>query len=1204
MPNHFDVCHTNIETGLTLLEAGAGTGKTYSLVRIIARHLVENDLKIDQILTVTFTRAATAEIKSRLHELLSDISACLKNTDQNPQKTNDLVEHWRQSHHPCLETAQLNISTALANFDSAAIFTIDGFFQRLIKEFAFEANSLFSVELDPDEKPMIQAALRDYWRQHVYSLNSEKLEIFRSYIKFDDTLNFVINALPVDDDQFDPRYRHSANEAIDNYAQHWRSFTEELNRNKAELIDFCQNPPIAFATRAAPFRLKGTKTIQLIEDILRQPENISFANEGIDRISYQYLKNEASLKKGKNHPFDENVVSVKLIDFFQKVDRLLDAQPQGLKSAYLGEILQFTRTQLHRIKTERHVQSYTDITHSLASMLDCSAKTEIRESLQNTVRQRYRAGLIDEFQDTSPKQCSIFLNLFHDPELFFHIIGDPKQSIYRFRGADVFSYIQASQRADRSYELLTNYRSSARMIHAVNQVFKKSSDPFLVEEKITFTRARWPEQDETPEVPLGAPALHLHTLASDVGPAVAQKAAFAHCISSNILSILGQPWSKIQPDKKGVIEASDIAVLVRTGKEGNQLYQAISRLNIPVTLNTRTSLIESNETRELFSILSALLEPRKADLLRTALLTAPLNSGKWLMTENQDEFDRITYMMAEFHRQWQDHGLMPMILNFVRHFDVRSTLLRLSRGQRKVTNFMHLVELLDEKARQESLSPSATLQWLEMAIQGSVIDVQAEALELRISTDDSAVQIITQHSCKGLEFPIVLATCSCPQGIAHPYPPPRLNYHHPSTLEARFAAEEDTCEDTLEQRRRETLADAVRLAYVALTRSQYLCHYFISPAAKFEHHAVFQMLETDQAAELQLLAEASSGCIAHHEISANHVEEKLTPWQASGMGSTNDQALGHRRTDGLKISRQQRTTSFTGITRNTPEIAHDNDSNTDNLDRSATTMPPTANPTDTKTSATPPSPYWDELQAGASLGLVFHETLEEIDFQAPQNLEKIIERKLFKYSPWRQEPQADSLKGMIESIGADLKQLMSHSLGATGISLNEIPLNKRITEPEFLLSGCDFGLASLAAVLAEDPPTGMPTHYANLLKSAPKQTLDGYLKGFIDLIFEHNGRYHLLDWKTNRLPNYQPETLADSMADHHYYLQYHLYSLALDRFLSQRLGNDYRPEQHLGEIFYVYLRGVTTGAPGSGIFRDRLSPLRLAKLREAFCSTT
>ncbi|MDA0813587.1 MAG: UvrD-helicase domain-containing protein, partial [Verrucomicrobia bacterium] len=863
-----------------------------------------------------------------------------------------------------------------------------------------------------------------------------------------------------------------------------------------------------------------------------------------------------------------------LAPLFRAVDEIGDAIPSGLTSGYLGQIYRYVSGRLERLKTERMVETYNGVTAHLSALFEASSRRS--DEIKQAVNRRYDAVLIDEFQDTSPQQCSVFLNLFHRPDRFFHVIGDPKQSIYRFRGADVFSYIKASEKADHRYELLVNYRSSPRMIHAANQLFGMSADPFLIRGRIAFHPARWKGQGTATSPPPGLPSLFFHEIELGSPTAGKIRRAIAHSIAAEIIGLLGKSWADYAPGirEEGHIAPSDIAILVRTTNEAGPISDLLAGLDVPVAIGTSSSLLRSGEAKEVLAILTALLEPQNSGALRAALLTAALSSGSRL--GNDAQFDGITNDVAEFHETWVARGLLPAMLDLVERFNVRTTLLGLSRGRRRVTNFMHLVELLDGRAREERLTPAATLQWLEMAIQGSIVDMDSEVLELRIATDAPAVQILTQHTSKGLEYPIVFALPSCPQDYT--YIKPRLTYHDPDTLEAHIAAfGEPRGSETYDLRKVETSADHARLAYVAVTRSQFRCHLYHLPTnPKFEdEHAIHQMLGCPDADALQALSDNSDGTVVRAPIRDDIFGSLPAPYRPDEQKKSRE--LKVRESGTISITRRQQTTSFTGITRfaaETGDTPHDFDASDD-------------------------TGFWAKLQAGASLGIVFHEIFEEIDFQAPKGVATLVERKLLTYSPWREPPGKRQLSAIVEEIENSILGLLNHPI-SEDLKLNQIAWGSRLIEARFLLSGTHFTLAALCDILASDPPEHVPPGYIDRLRHVPARKFEGFLDGFIDLIFEHGGRYHLLDWKTNRIANNSPGALADVMAEHHYFLQYHLYGLALDRLLSRRLGESYDPAKHLGNVYYVFLRGVEPGIPGSGVFTDTFGSARLEALRSAF----
>ena len=1173
MITQFNPVSSPIEHGLTLLEAGAGTGKTYSLVRIIVRELVEKELDPSEIVTVTFTRAATAEIKSRLHELLSEILRDLKKPADEIK--NDIAQAWVTQGEEWVENAKRRLSIALSAFDSIPIFTIDGFFQRLLKEYAFESNVLFSIELEPDDSPLIHTALQDYWRQHVYSLKGDALALFQQSVDFKKAKNFLSEALRSSEVTLDPAYSESADALNSEYAKAWHSFVAVLQEYEDTLREFIDSPTPGIKKNAGPFRKGGdAKLFAEVDDILANPKSVSSNTPLIDHLRASHLLTEAAFNKNKFVSLDNEPIA----KIFHAVQTLIDARPKNISSAYFGEIYRFVEQRLNELKADLNTQSYNDVTTTLSNILLSDSKAS--QAIKLAIYKRYKAALIDEFQDTSPQQCNVFIQLFNqakreeEDERYFHIIGDPKQSIYRFRGADVFSYIAAASKADHHYSLLTNYRSSPSMIHSVNKVFSISENPFLVEGGISFTPSQWPEQNG--DIPTSAqPALWVQSLEMEKPTAVQKRQLFYNDICRNILDLLDTPWCEIDPKSKRTepVQPSDFAVLVRSKKQGESLNILLSEHKVPSTLSTRTSLIASAESSEILTILSALLNPRSTPAIRSALLTPALGSGELLASDAS--FDQVSNDFSELHILWNEHGLMPMMQSFIARFSVRSTLLKLTHGQRRLTNFNHLAELLDTKAREEKLTPSATLQWLEMAIQGSIFDTDAEQLELRIATDDAAVQILTQHTSKGLEYPIVFVLPSCDNKISSS----RLShtYHHPNNGDTLFAPYGDNAHESFEIRKGEEQADSVRLTYVALTRAKYRCYFYYDPPVMKTalDHAIYRMLGELNQPEIEALCGKSDNTIVYTPLDEETLDLQLKDWTTHTR--TEIEELSIRDSSKVNFITQKRTTSFTGITRNAPDIFHDVDGavvDSIGLDEHG---------------------FWCKLQAGASLGLVFHEILEELDFQDTSELLTLVDSKLHKYSPWREKPSDSEITEIIQEIVLNIEQLLEHQI-APGMQLNQLSQKQRLNEAQFLLSGSNFSLSALCDILESDPPAGLPAGYIEQLRDVSALAVEGFLDGIIDLVFEHDGRYHILDWKSNKLANSLPEM----MADHHYFLQYHLYTLALDQLLQQRLGASYDPAIHLGSSIYVFLRGVDTDIPHSGIYSDTLSPARLIALRNAF----
>ncbi len=1013
---------------------------------------------------------------------------------------------------------------------------------------------------------MIDQALRDYWRAEVYPLSAEALQDFSAEVSFDGVKGFVSEALRSSDAILSKAYNVETSELQAQAKEELAKFKSLLSTHRTALIKFVSER-VGIAKRLKAYKDGGAFFTNSITAFLDTEES---AHDFLDCVGSDHLYKSSATLKSIPAPIESH----ELAHVFEDISEFQNKPPVDLKSSYYGKILHYVRERLGLIKEARNVHTYSDVTNKLAELLTSGSTSA--QAMVSAVRQAYSAALIDEFQDTSPSQSTVFLALFNHIEGYFHIVGDPKQSIYRFRGADVYAYIQASKLADHSALLDTNYRSTPPMIHAVNVLFQQADDPFLVDKEISFTPSKWPGEAEI-KAPKVA-ALHFNYLDKDFRNKGNFEEAIGADICTQILALIDQPWSEIDAtdeERKLAVNPSDIAILVGSGREGQAIFNHLANYNVPAVIQTKTSLMETEEAAALLSILTAALTPNKPSLLKRALLTKTLGRGRIL--NDQKALSEASEYFTELHELWESRGLMPMISRFFSLFKIHENL-GFVGGVRSITNLTHLAELLDQKSRDEHCSPGDITRWLEMAIDGTIIDTEAEVLELRLDSDRPAVKIRTQHSSKGLEFPITFVTPSCRRSFGNI--PPELTSHGEDG-QIYIAAQGEAVSSA---RIKEACADRARLAYVALTRSKYRCHFYYVPEKdKPAEHAVFQMLGEATLEDLQALAEKSEGC-----MQLNHVTETVWPEARSFHDvQEEEQRLSSRSLDEVEVCSKLRTTSFSGLTYHN----HSEDSYRDQDGFISTT--PIAEETG----------FWKQLQAGAGLGSAFHEILEEVDFQDLAGAEDVIESKLQKFTPYKRGYNRRELPKLISQISGYLQDLLSTPLAENFCSLDQVAAGKRMIEPQFVLSESRYSLGQLSEVLMSAPPLGLPAGYINSLRELEASAFEGMLTGFIDLIFEHDGKFHILDWKTNKLNNYSHFALCDAMADHHYYLQYHLYGLALDRFLQSRLGASYDPEKHLGNVYYVFLRGITPGEPGSGVFTDQISATRLAQLRTTYSAS-
>ncbi len=1159
----FDPIHTPIDPGLTLLEAGAGTGKTYSLVRLVARQIVEQDIQINQILIVTFTKAATAEIHQRLQNLLRQLYNELRHPEKYSEKL-DLTTEWLSRSPESIERSQSRLRRALCAFDKAAIYTIDSFFHKLTREHALDIRALSSVPIELNSESFIEDALKDYWRQYVYPMSAEQYASFS--LSFQQANSFLQRRFQTPNAELDPAYCASE----DDYQAAWTRFTTTLLEQQSALFNFLTNPPSCFSKQKRPFNVSKKKILSYLTKIIENPAVIHLQIELLQSLSTQHLSDPSLLKKNQHFALENHPLS----PLFRVIDPLLTIPESWKECMQLGEIERYVKQRLPQIKLARHVQCHSDITERLYALL----QTEQGDSLRCNCRANYKAVSIDEFQDTSPYQCDIFLRLFHHPDGSLHIIGDPKQSIYRFRGADVYAYLNARKLANQRYELLTNYRSPKPLVEGINLLFQQVEDPFFSQGAIEFQQAR-----------------SAHTLDAVTPPVEVRHVEgnaphdVTHDLAQQIHTLLQSPWSELYSDHTRAIEqisASDICVLVRSARQANMVFEALSQVGIPCAIRTNTNLFQTREAKEFRILLQALLDPQNLSAIQLAFLTPALGYGSQ-MTEESDTHLEWIEQFTKARDIWQQKGLLSAIYELDGVFDLRKHLLELHAGERKATNYFHLAELLDQKARADSLTPVAITYWLESALQNDIDDLEAETDQLRIASDREAVQIQTIHTSKGLEYPIVFIPFTYASLKSD-----NLTYHQDG--KTHIAPYRDKVK-TKAQRQLEEQADAARLLYVALTRAQHRCVLYVDLLAEKSRRTVtfHEMLgkpTLDTWSDIESDSNKSIQFTSVHpdqirfDLSYTAPEDKLTkqPLQCAP-------AFAHSR------SSRHRTTSFSGLTRQLADIRDHDPYELTPVPRDLEQELPYQE-----------QGFWSHFQPGAALGLVFHEFFEEADFQNREKHLDLLSAKLNKYKPYLPSPalsQPQTLqfqKALVAQVNDWIPTVLNHQLHPElSLKLADISHPQRLNEARFLFTSKDLSISQFARILEQSPPPCLPNTYIERLKTIPQKHFEGFLDGIIDLIFEHDGKYHLLDWKTNKIKGHQTSDLAEAMAHHHYFFQYHLYALALDALLNQRL-KDYDPEKHLGHVFYVFFRGIRADQPASGIYSDKLTGSRLNNLKNQF----
>jgi exodeoxyribonuclease V beta subunit len=1157
----FDPAATPLERGTTLIEASAGTGKTYTITALFLRLLLEEELGVSEILVTTYTEAATSELRDRIRLRLS---GALRDFQEGASE-DPLIASLLPGHDQAGACEKLE--RALREFDQAAIHTIHGFCQRMLRDRALESGMLFDTELVTDQRPILQELVEDFWRTHFACaspiLGALALGSGVSPTNLMALLNAVIprpllTVIPqVPTDEF-VQIRAEVEALQKRLCQTWA-------REGAKVRAAVTGPPkwAKANTRLGKAHmldawfstldrcLGGTGQIPSDYNVLA-----SLCRSELDKAC---LKGASA----PSHPFFE------LCDEYQ---RLLG----GFRLASDAFFVAWSREELQRRKREQNILGFDDLLTRLHSAL-CG---ERGDNLATSLRTRFRAALIDEFQDTDAIQEDIFRKIFGRGDGWLYLIGDPKQAIYGFRGADIFTYLAASGAADRQYTLRTNRRSAAKLVAGVNQLFGQQPGAFVFDGINFEPVAASGDRDETPFLTAGNAEPPLKIWAWNdptpvrVGDAnrelpAATASAIAHLLGSG---------AKIGDTP---LHPSQIAVLVAQHRQARAVQNALLAYQVPSVLLSDESVWKTHDACELHTVMIAVAGAAREPLVRAALATEILGANvSRLAALQQDEtaWEAVLLRFTEYHQRWLSSGFIQMFRSFLHGEGIRARLLALPDGDRRLTNLMHLAELLHRAAIEQSLAPSALLRWLE-AQRTSETPARDDESVLRLERDDDAVGIVTMHRSKGLEYEVVF--CPYAWGRTEKKRNGELLVFHDRENNDRLTLDLG-CDERGEHRAVqacEQLAEEARLLYVALTRAMYQCHFIwgrfrdceISAAAWLMHRPVQSLPDCASALRSHMRAlshQQFESDLADLQSSASDAIE-VRPFEvvAAPKYSTSASyaaAVAPRRFRGW-INREWSLASFSSLVANRSSERPDyDDSSTSEPFASDESLPSGIH----------------AMPGGRRTGVCLHRILERLDFGDESAIESQVARTLESFS-------FDTLQ-WTASVTSCVRRALAVQTGF-GFALKEVSPAVKLTELEFHLPANRLEAGSLKKLLG------------NALEPLSFRPMRGWLKGFIDLVFEQDGRFYIVDWKSSRLGTglaaYAPAAIAAEMARHHYNLQLHLYTIALHRYLALRLpGYDY--EQHFGGCLYYFLRGIDTANPDYGIHRSRPDAATVTRLSE------
>ncbi|MGI6657030.1 MAG: exodeoxyribonuclease V subunit beta [Desulfobulbus sp.] len=1143
-------------TGRHLLEAGAGTGKTYTLVLLVLRLLLERGLGIDQILVVTFTRAATGElrdrIRSRLRTALDLLDPATKNNDKADPNLSALLALLDPA------SARQRLRDALVRVDEAAIHTIHGFCERILKEHAFESGRPLAVTLLENELPLRKQIIEDFWRNRFYPVSRAEADWALANWTGPERLLQALgpspalecDLLPKVDEASVGQARATALALREQVREQWSVCRDDIRHLLEHDPCLTRNDKSYRPDRIEELFAAMDQTLAESDPPLLIADNLHLlTNAGL----------AVNLKKKCQEPPSH--------PFFDLVEQWLDAHStwqQQAKALVLTWARAFLRRELDARKQAQAQLSFDDLPAHLARALE---RPDTGTRLAARIAERYPAALIDEFQDTDPLQYRIFTRIYPDPKSTrtgVFMIGDPKQAIYAFRGADIFTYIRAQGETPEGhrFSMSTNYRSTPAMVAAVNTVFRRRECPFIFA-GIPFQPAHTPEPasapkpprplcaNDVPVSPLNALLLTTDANERPISKSQALENASAWC-AEMIVSLLDTTPPHSTVDDRPV-RASDIAILVRTNAEGEAVRTKLLARGVNSTLSTQASVFSSVEAEQLATVMAALTDPHDVPLLRTALCTDLFGlTGDDLirLDGDQEAWNRRLAGMDRYRRRWRESGFFPMLHHLLQEERVAARLTARPGGERALTNLLHLAELLQNSpAAKQGMAP--LLRWLRRQIQQP--DDGATDQLLRLESDEQLVRILTLHRSKGLEFPIVFLPCLWSVRQADNKPP--HVFHDRKTWRLTLDLATNTPEH-LQWKEEERLAEDLRLLYVGLTRARSACFFCWGRVSGMERTAAAALLHDGKVPESHESLIADLHTLNRQDEPILRLYEMPAAWSKARL----EQEDGERAAP--------RPALFTGRIR--PGWSTTSYSRLRSGRETAQTTPgrDEAGPAPQKPAAEDfTSPF--TFPQGPEPGTCLHTLLEQLDPQRPTAAQAQLITAALEQSaidPRWQEATAHWLDAI---LAAPLPGLCA---------LNQIPAADRLKEPGFL-----FPLNRVDPVRFNQL-----LDRAGLAPLAKDTALNGLMKGFIDLVFRYQGRYYLADYKSNYLgpdpDHYGPEALHACMESHQYPLQALIYTLALHRFLRARLaGYDY--DTHLGGAFYLFIRAMHPNhPPGCGIY--------------------
>lgn len=1129
----------------TVIEASAGTGKTHTIEYLVLDLLLNTDCSIEEVLVVTFTEKATAELRARIRDLLERVLSGSAAVEDGSATDLVVID----------DECKRKLETALFSFDRAPICTIHAFCRRLLTDLAFDTGTAFRLEV-VDARRVFHRAFRSELRE-VLAVRDSTSALLDEWMADGETArhpNLV--------DSLEELLRQA------HFNRYLESGARERNQRAIDELAAIFDPALLKKVCERKSKRKAESARSAADELASIIRRTRESREQL-RVALSTFKFEAlSDLVPNNH--DET----RLVDLLEaaRVACSLDVR-------VVDTFLPLVATRLRNDKRQNSEIDYGDMLEWIWESLE----SDRGPALVALLRDRFRYGLVDEFQDTDDLQWKIFRRSFLDGGAtnILYVVGDPKQAIYAFRGADVFTYLEARREilaaAGTPVKLVENHRSTGDFINALNIILDDRVASSLLSGDIRYDS---PVKCGRPDLRASdsngnpiAPVTVLHYCPDNAPSSVARlRASIGRHIACEIRKILFDPDSvmTVSDGKESRrVDAKDIYILTRTGAEAVEIGGYLREQGVPFAFYKKDGLFQTSEAYDVLDILTAIEEPESQSKRLKAWITPffavpyrdlfecdevppghPLNERlyEWKTLADQERFGALFDQLV--HRS----GLV-------------SRELFLSNSERELTNYLHIFEILLEQILRDRLSLKEVISRLESFIAETALPAGIDSNIQRIESERNAVQIMTMHMSKGLQADVVAVF----GGVVQPTMPPRVSVYHNEKHERQIAIGKAGRALAREILDREAREENQRLAYVALTRARAKVFLPVYPegSTKVRVNGSYAVLN-DRLKALTLELDAGRAFAKFFEavdvrdvmydaenLSAK-VASRIATWTPpQSMLSVIDESRPERLFEALRVrARPMQTRSYTSLEGRAAQPPAGSDIEIEEFKYDLDAPAETA-----------------DLKGGRRIGIFLHEVIEKLDLESFRSTRDL--------SSWREQEEVRQL-----FVAAMHRHQVSDARWferGTEIVFNA--LTSRIATSNGNLIGPLYGCRNVREMEFVYP---IPERAHSLLQSSSDGNWSvhrGYLKGFVDFVFEFGRFHYFADWKSDSLPSYDRDSIELHVKEN-YDLQARIYSVGIVRLLGIRSKVEY--DARFGGLLYLFIRGMKRDGTGQdGVYFHR-----------------